>query len=215
MSYLVVLPWVYEPYKKDCLDSCKIPEENILIIDNTIDNRGVAASWNLGIDEMKARNADWLVILSAAVRFGEPGGMDFIEQLDDKVDNIAIEAAPHLGWHLIAFHKTIFDKVGRFDENLYPAYHEDIDFSNRILIAHNFKLDPPYWTKVPVDATVSSYAHGTSLGGVTVDADRLIDYMKSKWGNATGIDIYHHPFNDPSNSIKYWPEPIRGGSWEK
>lgn len=208
MKYTVVLPSIYQAWTDLCLKNCKL--ENILVVDNTTENKGVAASWNLGIDNMG--RADWLIILSAAMRFGESGGLDFIEALEKAEDTIALEAGMGLGWHMIAFHKDTIEKVGRFDANFYPAYFEDIDYGHRIRLAFG-NLDPPYWGKFMVDAGIAGWGHGLSLGQIPGRGDETKAYMLEKWGDLSGAELYEHPFNDPNNSIKYWPE-FRGLRWD-
>lgn len=191
MSYVVVLPSIYQPYTDDCLATCKL--SNILVVDNTVENRGVAASWNLGIDYMVTENAEWLIILSAGVRFGDLGGQEFIIALDAYPTAKVIEGSWGLGWHLIAFRREIFDKVGRFDEAFHPAYFEDNDFAYRIKLAYN--LHPPYWPKVDVDAWVRSFAHGERYGGVQADGGALLRYYTDKWGGPPGKETFTTPFD--------------------
>jgi len=201
MTYTVVLPSIYQPWTDACLANCKL--ENVLVIDNTVDNIGVAASWNKGIEKMYRDNTDWLIILSASIRFGERGGIDFAESLTG--NSIAIEAGMGMGWHLIAFGKRVFDNVGTFDENFYPAYFEDIDFSHRI--KRVYQLEPPYWKKVTVDVSLAGWGHGVELGRADPRTEENKDYMLRKWGHLTGTEMYDHPFNDKTKDIKYWEKP--------
>lgn len=210
MTYTCVLPSAYQTWTDLCLKNCKL--EKVLVVDNTVENKGVSASWNLGIDKMKVEEADWLIILSAAMRFGESGGLDFVEELEKVEDTIALEAGMGLGWHMIAFHKDTIEKVGRFDANFYPAYYEDIDYGHRIRLVYG-NLDPPYWGKFNVDAGIAGWGHGLSLGQIPGRGDETKAYMLEKWGDLAGADLYTHPFNDPTNSLKYWPE-FQGLKWD-
>lgn len=210
MKYTCVLPSIYQTWTDLCLKNSKL--ENVLVVDNTEDNKGVSGSWNLGIDKMKEDGSDWLVIISAAMRFGEAGGLDFIEALEKVEDTIALEAGMGIGWHMIAFSKETIEKVGRFDANFYPAYFEDIDYGHRIRLAFG-NLDPPYWGKFTIDASIAGWGHGISLGQVPARGDETKAYMLEKWGDLAGLSLYDHPFNDPSNSLQYWPE-FRGQTWE-
>lgn len=195
---------MYPEWTERCLATCKIEP---YVIDNTIVNKGVAGSWNIGIDYLEEEHADWLVILSAALRFGPPGGKDFIEAIENSSNCIALEAAHGIGWHLIAFHKQVFEKVGRFDENFWPAYNEDIDMSRRISLG--FRLDPPYWRKVSVDVAIAGFAHGVDLAGVQVDNLLLDEYYAQKWGDLKGKEKFLHPFNNEEHDLSYWPKGIR------
>lgn len=199
MKYTIILPSIYQPFTDACIATIKLPKENILVVDNTGHNKGVSASWNMGIDKMIAENSDWLILLSAAMRFGAPGGQDFIDSLKSTSCSV-IECEMGHSWHLIAFRREVVEKVGRFDENFYPAYYEDIDYSYRIQLSG---LTMP-WSKVFCDVSNMGWGHGSSLGGAKCDGDKLFRYLMAKWGGVRNKYEYKHPFNDPANSIQYW-----------
>ena len=77
MKYVVGLPYRVKSFRDSLMATCKL--ENVFEIDNTENNIGFSASHNLGIQKMYDDGADWYIVMSAAVRFGEPGGLDFIE----------------------------------------------------------------------------------------------------------------------------------------
>lgn len=198
-AYVAVLPSIHLPWTDRCLASCAL--DPILVVDNTTENRGVAASWNLGLAEMRRRRADWLIIVSAACRFGSPGGLDLIDHLENEPTALAVEAAHGIGWHLIAFHRRAFDAVGRFDEN-FLGYLEDVDFGRRILC----KLgEPPWWPKVSVDVAIAGFAHGIELGGATIDGEAQEAYYRAKWNGKRGEEGTCHPFG--RFDVGFWPTP--------
>lgn len=203
MSYAAVLPSVYQLWTDRCWSTMSDElKDNLILVDNTSDNLGVAGSWNLGVNKVLNGQLDWLVIISAAVRFGMPGGKDFIELLDVKLDRIALEAAHGIGWHLIAFRREVFEKVGLFDENFYPAYYEDIDFGRRVSLG--FDLDPPYWEKVSVDVAIAGFAHGINLGHVQASDKSMLGYYTKKWGDKPGYERWNRPFGD--KELSWWPQ---------
>lgn len=211
MNYTVVLPSIYDPYTNACYISMSSDmQEHTVMVDNTVDNRWVAASWNLGIEAMLEEDSDWLILLSAAIRFGKYGGQDFIKQLDNMQEHTVIEANKVFGWHLIAFSRDCITKVGRFDENFGYGF-EDIDYSLRIQKAYNIEgRQRQLWDKVEVDCTDMGMAHGIKLAGINDPAEPRIEYFTRKWGRHPGAyqeDSYEHPFNDPTLSIKDWPKP--------
>lgn len=223
-SWVGVLPYVHVPYVQECRRTMVHEfSQRVRSIDNTRHNRGVAASWNAGVDLMFEAERDWLVVISAAVRFGRSGGMDFISQLemegpdDPKADHypdiiprdIVVEADGGLGWHLIAFHRSVFETVGRFDENFFPAYYEDNDMSMRIQHGFGRRTQRPIWTKVPVDATHTMDAHALKLGGVNVNLAANRDYFVEKWGGDVGKETFDTPFDVPCCSLAAWPRPLR------
>lgn len=204
MSYVIVLPSIWQPYTDDCLASMSDSvRDNTMIVDNTERNLGVAPSWNLGVQYMRANNDGWLVLLSAAVRF-KNGGDDFVKELEQPGFDI-VEARPVYGWHCIAFNRKVFDNIGCFDENL-RNYYNDIDLTLRIQKAYAPK-DPP-WNKVTIDVHDMGMAHGLKLAGVQDSAEPYIEYLTRKWGrhpDHSSEPTYDRPFNDPSNSLDYWP----------
>ena len=184
------------------------PRDRLVAVYNTPRyNRGVAGSWNLGIEEALASEAEWLVLLSAAVRFGPPGGLDFLAALTDPNLEFphgipALEAGDGLGWHLIAFRRDLLLRVGYFDE-MFLAYMEDIDYSRRIQLAYGVdSMAPgfvgPLWPKVPVDARLDSVAHGIKRGGVVIDFAGNERIYRAKWGGLSQHEVFDYPYNDPT-----------------
>jgi hypothetical protein len=216
---VAVIPSIYGPYTDACVASCKL--DNVIVVDNTVTNRGVAASWNIGVREMYEQGTDWTVIISAGVRFGEPGGLDLIEAMRQNPDALCVEAdkpsrktsnIDGFGWHLLAFHRRTFDDIGLFDENIWPAYGEDTDYHYRMKL---FYADcdlsrGPLWPRVPVDGYLESASHGVALGGVNADGHGQKEYYIRKWGGSfsgygDGDWEWQHPFNNPDNPVSYWP----------
>jgi len=205
--YVCILPSIHEPWTEACLETCKI---RVRVIDNTQHNIGSVKSWNLGIDQMIQENAQWLVVLSAAIRFGPAGGLDFIQALD-LPGRLVVEASPVFGWHLIAFHRDLIATVGRFDENFFPYGYDDIDYSYRIQQGYDFEMNkdqwPFWWAKVPIQVEDAGMAHSLKLTNRVVgDMAAPLAYYTQKWGGPKGEERWRRPFGDPSNSIRYWPE---------
>lgn len=186
---------------------------NMVSVDNTKHNIGIMESHNRGINYMRERGADWLIVISAAIRFGEPGGMDFVKQLEDQQ---VVEAADVFGWHLIAFSRGTIEKVGRWDENFTPYGYDDLDYSYRFQLANDKHAD--LWEKVPVDVKDMGMAHSIKKAGVTGDDNKLQAYYRKKWGVFPGQShdkAYKYPFNKSFNPVGYWPQarPL-GGQWD-
>jgi hypothetical protein len=204
VSYIVVLPSIDPVHTNACLATCKIGP--VLVVDNTEVNRGVPASWNDGIALARKAEADWLVILSAGVRFSADGGQRFIDQLADQPsDTIAVEADAGLGWHLIAFARHAIEACGTFDENFTPGYWEDNDYGYRLRLL--FPGAP--WPKVPSGATLAAVAHGLKSGKVEVDFVRNEAYYTEKWGGPSAAETFTTPF-DSGQGVNWWPWPAAG-----
>jgi hypothetical protein len=203
------MPFCYQPYRELCQESWRFDPDSILLVDNTIVNKGIMRSHNMGIDKMVRDDTDWLIIMSAAIRFGSPGGLDFIDQLDKHAGYHVIEAAGVFGWHLIAFARDTINLVGRWDENFTPYGPDDIDYSLRFQRAYGMDgRDIELWIKVPVNALDAGMAHGLHLAGVYSDPFPKRFYFGQKWGRApddSHITAYRHPWNDTTHDIRYWP----------
>lgn len=237
MKYVVVVPYTYHQYLDEFMATCKIPRENMLIIDNSTaeKNIGVMASHNRGIDFMRERNADWLVVISPAIRFGENGGLDFLEILKEHPgyhvihgasDNVVggkqadPEGGGHnkvFGWHLVAFSRSTLDAVGRWDENFTPYGFDDIDMTLRI--RKHFK-DSTLWDTYPCDVTDTRMSHSLHFVPQVVgeaDSTPRIAYFVEKWGRHPGAwqwDGWEHPFNNPEHSLAFWPPAHNGGKFD-
>ena len=207
MTHLVVIPSIYQPYTDACLRSAHIDPADLLVIDNTVHNRGVAASWNEGARRVLDEGRDWLVICSAAMRFAGRGIATFTDQLALHPTAQAIEAGCDLGWHLIAIARTTFERVGLFDENYYPAYFEDLDYGLRIRLGFGINYIPGVesWPKVTVAATLESAAHGIEFCNVTGDGNMLADYYARKWGGPSGHERFTDPFGRHDVGLDWWP----------
>lgn len=208
MKVQAVLPSIYQKWTDRCAATmCTELWSSTLFLDNTHVNRGVAASWNEGINAMFTNDADGLLILSATMRFGYRGGSDFLELLPSYADAIAVEAGHGIGFHCIYFPRWVFELVGTFDENYWPGYHEDLDLSRRIKLAIP-EIEPPYWVKVTdLDMSMAGFSHGIDLGLAQVDNHELAGYYQRKWGGIKGLETFEHPFDDPEHDWTWWPRP--------
>lgn len=211
MKYVAVMPYIVEDFKEKCLAGCKF--DPLLLVDNTSNNLGIMRSHNLGVDLMREQDADWLVILSAAVRFGVEGGLDFISALDRREGHAVVNAEGLYGWHLMAFSRDCVEAAGRWDENFSPYGYDDNDLAIRI---HKAMPDGT-WSGVRCDVSDTIMGHSLKLGGVHAPATPRLSYFIKKWGIAPGppFEAFHdRPWNDPANDIGYWPEH-NGAEWNR
>lgn len=195
-EFVAVLPVIHRDDAMRCLDSmCRTIFDRTLVVDNTVDNRGVAASWNLGLACAREYDVDYLVIISHAIEFGLTSGLDLVAALNN-------DAAPHglatqRGWQLIAIGRQCWETIGDFDEQFF-AYFEDTDYLYRLGLAG---LPSPRengltWPTIMVDAR--THGHGLSLTRDLIDSDvyqRSARTYESKWGGVQGGERYTRPYN--------------------
>ena len=208
MKYTAVLPFVIGTYAQQCLSTCRF---NVMTIDNSVNNIGIMASHNIAARTVIREQQDWLICMSASVRFGPPGGMDFIDALRD-TDQLVLEGAGLFGWHLIAFRREVLETVGLWDENFTPYGFDDIDMILRFQRAYGvLDGERQLWNKVVGDwSDANGMAHSVKEGRVTANTDRQIDYFMRKWGRHPGDSktlAWMTPFNDPTRPVSWWPHP--------
>jgi len=219
ISYVAVLPFVWQPYFDACW-ATMAPEikAKTLVIDNTEHNIGIMKAHNHGLEFMKEQGADWLIVMSAALRFGSPGGLDFLQHIEDHPDHLIVNGSGRavldgiprimaLGWHLSAFNKTVFEAVGNWDTNYTPYGFDDTDITVRL--RKRFGLDYKNDT-YSCDLSHASVSHSIQIAGVESPSTPRMRYFERKWGKHPGEwqkEVWDHPFNDPSKSLSYWPQP--------
>lgn len=221
MKYVVVIPYAYQPYFDEFKATLKLPSENCLFIDDTnpVGGIGIMKAHNAGVEFMKEKGADWLIVMSAGIRFGEAGGLDFIDQLDKHPEALlihgsgmwiengtGIEKRQALGWHLTAFRKEIFETIGNWDENFTPYSLDDTDLTLRMLkgFGNKYKIEV-----VDCDMRHTSTSHSISLAGVKASYAPRNEYFKRKWGREGGDwqnSGYDTPFNLSDKPLSYCPE---------
>lgn len=216
LNLLVVLPVLHPETSEKCLasivapkNSLGIPTSKILIVDNSTTgfakqyvkdgfqyyrdpeshNLGVARAWNIGARKVVNEKIDYLVILSSSMLFGPLLHCDFAWQMNTFWGADVIEADGH-SWHLVALHRSLFEKVGFFDENFYPAYFEQIDWCYRLRVNG---LEGG-WSRVWINAI--SQGSAMNIDKIDCPAQPLLDYYAQKWGGAKGEEKWVVPYGD-------------------
>lgn len=221
MKWVGVMPYVYQEYADACIASMAQEfKDRVLFIDNTENNIGIMASHNKGIQYMREQNADWLIVISAGIRFGEAGGMDFIRELPLRPEALLVHGAgiwydtakkqdvrQALGWHLTAFRKEVFDVVGGWDENFTPYGLDDTDLTLRMIkgFPDTYRIEV-----ADIDMKHVSISHSITLAGVKGAYAPRNEYFTRKWGRDGGAwqdPWFDHPFNDDTKGLDYCPEP--------
>lgn len=226
MTYLIVMPVINKEITHRSLKSIdKAIYEKMLLIDNSADNFakdypiesiypqeniGVARSWNAGAIRV-LNGIDYLILVSATMVF-KKGMLDFISYLELNLNPYGLETQH--GWHCIAIGRKTLETIGLFDENFYPAYYEDSDYIRRMELAgiHNPMSATARLPKVEIAAGYQGNAHAVK-NGVNVNMQACRDYFVDKWGKdpryeaqAQRDELFKYPFNNPENSLSYWPK---------
>ncbi len=180
-------------------------------------NRGLSKSWNEGMLAAYGSGADVVIICNDDIEFS-PGDLELLaEWAVANPDRYVVSCngwqrrmltQGSIGYSCFAINRIALEQVGCFDENIFPIYFEDCDYSYRakLLGLH------------------LGHVHETTLyhgGSMTVNSDEELghqhnftfvrneSYYMRKWGGKPGEETYTHPFNDASLPLKIQPENCR------
>lgn len=150
-------------------------------------NKGVGASWNQICDRLFAKGCTHIVILNDDIYLGKR--WHEIRDLILKKPESLIRAS--IDWCAFIIPKSIYEKVGKFDECFYPAYYEDKSYEYRM------KLKGVNMYKTP-DLIPYEYRSSSSL-----EKDpSILEYSKKNkklyiemWGGEPEREKYKTPFN--------------------
>ena len=160
-------------------------------------NLGVARAWNIGAREILDRGIDYVLLMSASMVFGPVLHTTWRGRMDAFWGEDIIEALGH-SWHLIAIHRRLFELIGLFDENFYPAYFESIDWCYRLRMLDLEGGWPKEWC--------NAMSQGAALHNevVSCPATPLLDYYAKKWGGKKGLERFTRPFG--KRELDFWEE---------
>jgi|SRR5579871_102643 len=196
-----------DPQFAHSLERARYERLNIRVL-HQARNLGVAASWNLILREGFAAGHQRVFI----------GSNDTVLRPGSLAAALAAPTEPDVRvWFLCSHNFFLIDQraiadVGWFDENFYPAYKEDQDYSYRMRLAGV--------REVNVDG-----AGGDHFGSATIRSNPLYmarnavthgnwnqNHYLMKWGGDAGAEKFTHPYDKPEWDHRFWPDP--GGSIE-
>src|SRR5262249_31830119 len=209
-----------------CLDAIDYPADVVVVNNNSIDpdfarelsrmaeqrrftvlhqkrNLGDAASWNLIIRFAFDKGLDW-VFVGSNDTFLHPGSLRTAVEIAKEPD-VAVWYLHGPNFFLI--NKQTVETVGWFDENFFPAYKEDQDYSYRCHLAA--------MRQVAVQGASADHVGSATIGSnpdyAAQNTHTHMNWNRShyimKWGGDTGQEKFAHPYNDPKNDLKWWPDP--------
>ena len=168
-------------------------------------NLGVAASWNRIVTDNP--NTPYWFLIGNDILF-TPGDLEKMNQGVQEHPECATVFANH-GHSFFVVTKLGIETVGLFDENFYPAYCEDVDYSRRMKVLNVPALD--------VQGINSKHGEAPSWGSMTIYSDddrRELNgvshemnwrYYEFKWGSRVwGNETFVHPYNDETLTARDW-----------
>jgi hypothetical protein len=177
-------------------------------------NIGCSGAWNMIIKCYM--NAPYWIISNNDIQFS-PGLLKDMVQKNEDLDVGMVYGNGQAQWDLFLINDWVVQKCGLFDENLYPAYVEDVDYYIRLILS-NIKTDHsniPYLHGEKDYATTGSqtWRLDPSLQGKLAHSRILNEnwYIYYKWGpewrdqeyDWTKANPYKYPFNNESLPLDY------------
>lgn len=171
-------------------------------------NRGLARSWNEGMRFSFRDGNRHTLIINDDVSFVPGGFRQFIDFLDSTPHQIAtlrgleVGGSPDAGEIVVQECScwvptpSLIEKVGFLDQNLMPAYYEDVDFIRRMrLLGEEWTIDQRVLVMHNRNQTIRTAKH------LSKPSFHSEPYHIFKWGGAHEKEVYKHPFNRENISL--------------
>lgn len=172
-------------------------------------NMGVAGSWNRIMQTYP--EASFIMLVGNDIKF-TPGDLEkfgtFMSGLTPEERNAKGITCGNQGYSCFAIMPEAVKNIGYFDENIYPAYLEDCDYSwrckqagahnNDVPDTHLIHGEAPSWGS----STIYSNDEYRRKNGHTHGLN--FTYYVEKWGGNNGEEKYTSPYNDNTKPITYW-----------
>jgi len=172
-------------------------------------NRGASVSWNDGLISASFAGCDVTILANSDIWFTDGDIDKFAEFAVAHREAYMIscagwhdgfdEAFPSQGHSCFILNPIALEKVGFFDENLFPAYMEDCDYSRRASLVEMHELNC-------ADTMVHHYGSACIQHDIELSKQNAMThqrnhmYYRHKWGGSNGKEQYVLPFNDPEFS---------------
>jgi GT2 family glycosyltransferase len=162
-----------------------IKNQRVLLLQR--DGLGVSESWNLLIE--KAFCWDYYLILNDDIVF-ENTQHNISEIIKNDDGNTFYVCEQKHNWSSFILSKSVFDKVGKFDEGFIRSYYEDNDYFYRMSLANvNYKITPQ------LNPTVYRNSQTIAKNPELNNSTKNKEYYIKKWGGEPNFEKYKTPFN--------------------
>ena len=177
-------------------------------------NLGVAGSWNRILMTGMGWGYD-LVFIGSNDTLLWPGSLQAALEAPKEDEDVALWHIWY--WSFFAMPLRTIPRVGWFDENFYPAYKEDQDYSYRCRLAGMRR----HWLnndEVGADhlgsQTIRSDAHYFQKNAESHGAWNT-PYYRQKWGGDATHERFRRPFDKADRDHRWWPDPARAhAEWD-
>ena len=149
-------------------------------------NLGVSASWNFICNT--ANHPNFLLLNDDVCLSTPPKSLEYLA-LNCLCENVFLKGS--LNWSSIMFNSELYAKVGPFDEQIYPAYFEDNDFSYRMKLLGISESES-------LNLTLARFINSGSIQkdpGLNAGGQKNRAYYIEKWGGVPGKETFTTQFN--------------------
>ena len=158
-----------------------------LYIHEEKNNLGVSASWNKLCDIIFAEY-DYALIINDDVYLGY--GTQVVNEAINRSKVGIVQS--YFKWSVVLISKQLFKKVGRFDDEFYPAYFEDSDYIYRVKLAGLLhEVDDTLTPVVKRENCSTNKDRSLFDGHFQRNRERYI----AKWGNSPLLETFTKPFD--------------------
>ena len=178
-------------------------------------NRGVSASWNEGILAAQARGADAIIVANDDIAFAASDLDKLASRAVAFRGSYIVSCAglhlgygrrmPSMGYSCFAINPVALEKLGCFDENIFPAYCEDQDYAYRARLA-GLQEENCADTEVTHVGSASIRSDPLLMGQNALTQGKNMAYYRMKWGGPAGAETFRVPFNNARLSVRIAPE---------
>ena len=168
------------------------------------ENRGLAASWNDGLIESQQTRADVMIIANDDISMDRADLRTLSQGALTHRDTGVIICQGYDGnmhrqqqlQHVVfAINPIAIEKIGYFDENFFPIYFEDTDYSRRCGLAGVTYYDAgPTGIQHRGSTTIKTNSNLYTQNNTTFQKNR--DYYIRKWGGEPGKETAVFPFGN-------------------
>lgn len=165
-----------------------ITRENKFFIYRPFENLGVSGSWNMIMDYAEKVKATHVLMLNDDVYLGKDEySINSMINVFEKIHFINSE----MNWSSFILSVEGYKKIGKFDENIYPAYFEDNDYCYRMRLLGIERLNTDYLNPV-------IYRNSQTIQkdpNLNLNFSKNRDYYISKWGGEPNKETFKTPHN--------------------
>jgi len=183
--------------RQDIISLCKelsYENEEIRLFDNRT-NRGCSVCWNDAIEHVFVHDQNKyaaLIIVNDDTKFNNNSFVELVDYVTKNPDHAVIKGA---GYSVFGYTRLAYEKLGFFDENIYPAYFEDTDFSARIQNSGLSEID--YAVDISHIGSSSIPSNNLRRTFEEVYLPRTRAYYHKKWNNPVLHDGFPIRHNNP------------------